>query len=199
MKRIIVFAILILCNLPRAHSFLSDWPKDNKTDTTPHELLYDLPAFTPGTIFLKNGTTGTHLFNYNCFREEMQLLSGAGDTLKLIEPELMDSLVIGDRVYFYDKVYLLLISRNNGYKIAIRKTIQSRAIEYIGTLNETDYFPVIGYFIGNRFNHFRIADKDGFLKIFSEKRDGLREYIKANNIDFKKEEDIRKLFKYCST
>ncbi|PVD49978.1 hypothetical protein DC498_08315 [Terrimonas sp.] len=100
------------------------------------------------------------------------------------------SLVINDLVYYYDKGYLLQVRKDNVYKIAIKKTIKfyqrvdSESISFEGPKTRTGmfhidkvrYYPVVKYFIGDRFNHF----------------------IKANAIDFKKEEDIIKLFRYCN-
>lgn len=212
LKSIIPIALLLYASSLSGEPYSYNTKSNAAADTIPHELLYDLPAFTRGTIYLKDGTVDSYLFNYNCYRKEMQLLSDAGDTLQFIEPELMDSLVIDKLVYYYDKGYLLQLCKDNVYKIAIKKTIkfhqrvdsQSLTFEAPQTrtgmfnFDKVKFYPVVEYFIGDRFNHFRKANKSGFLKKFSEKKIGLREYIKENAIDFKKEEDIIKLFRYCN-
>ena len=43
----------------------------------------------------------------------------------------------------------------------------------------------------------RTADKKGFLKIFSKYKTAIESYLEQSSVDFKKEQDILRLYNYC--
>lgn len=210
MKLIITpFLLLLHVLLVNAQSIAIYRYYHSRIDTIPHEILYDFPTFKKGTVFLKDGTFYSYLFNYNCVLKDMQLLSETGDTLKLTEPFLIDKIAIDSFVYYYDHGYFLRqIKINNEYKLVARKEIvlTTKLIHSTMELGQglttsllsLNYKPLLFFYIGNRHNSFIKANKKGFLKLFGERKDGLQTFIKDHNINFKKEEDILELFQFCS-
>ncbi len=209
MKSILLFLIILFSFQITSSktSCLCNQSTPNKTDTIPFDLLYELPAFKNGTVYLKDGTTNSFMLNYNCYRNEMDLLTEKGDTFMITEPELIDKIVIDTMVYRYDKGFVREIKICQQYKLAVRRETAFNLKSGGGSVhwgNESfikmkgDYKAKLNFYIGDRYNHFVTANKKGFLWLFAEKKRNLALYIKDNNIDLKKEDDIYKLFEYCT-
>lgn len=184
----------------------------SKPDTIPHNAIYDFPAFIEGTLYAKDGSISKHLFNYNFMNDEMQLLTFDGDTLVLSEPDMIREIIVDSITYYYDKGYLRLLSIKNGYKIAVKKrtgfvaevTGQKQLVLThgggstgmgIGTIK---YVPEFFYFIGDKYNRFVQANRKGFFEFFGEQKNNIREYIKANKINFRNEDHVLKVFRLCT-
>ena len=208
MKTSILFILLISCKVLVAHPFSFYETGIEQPDTIPHNMLYDLPAFTEGIIFMKDGSSDKYLFNYNCYLKEMQILSDSGDTLKLTEPLLIERIEIDSFIYYYQNGYLRQIATHNRYKLAAKKEIILIVKKGYSTSGFGEgvtvsskgitYKPAFYYYIGDRYNNFVKANKNGFLKLFSERKNELHSYIKIHNTNFSKEKDVLDLFLFCS-
>jgi len=54
------------------------------------------------------------------------------------------------------------------------------------------------YFLIADSAEFNKANKTAFIKVFPEKEEDIRAYLKQNKIDFNKEADLEKLFQFCT-
>lgn len=194
-------------------------------EVLPNEAMYSLPAFTNGTVFLRDGTTSRQKFNYNIPLDEMHFIGANNDTLAIAEPEMIKYVLVDTFVYYYDKSYLRVIAQMDSFKIAIKQVLvqspyQTRggydaasSVSAISTYGSVYYNGQIArlqikkdvelekksvYFISDRFNHFLKADKKAFFKIFSTKKDLIDKYLTETRVDFNNEENLKKLWIYCT-
>ena len=63
--------------------------------------------------------------------------------------------------------------------------------------NEVTYLKTHTYFIyaGGK---YRVANKPAFTKVFGKQRPRLEEYLKTSPVNFSNEDDILRLFRYCT-
>ena len=55
------------------------------------------------------------------------------------------------------------------------------------------------YYIGDRFNHFILANKKNLLKRFSKHERKIEKYLQENAVNFNKEKDMKKLVVFLET
>jgi len=68
--------------------------------------------------------------------------------------------------------------------------------EYLGVNKEVRFQRKDVYYLTQGKKN-RVADKKGFLKVFSKHSNAVKSYIEKEKIKFNKEQDILRLYKYC--
>lgn len=199
---------------------------ETPAEVLPNEALYVLPVFETGTVFLRDGSFSNLLLNYNFVLDEMQFIGLKSDTLAIATPNLIRKVVIDSLTFYYDKGYLQETFKKDSFNLAIKQMLiqlpdkthggydvssASSSITTYGTIitnsamnklqvKKDVYFEKkYEYFLGDQYHHFVKADKKGFLAIFSLKKESLQKYLKENNINFNKKENIEQLLNYCLT
>lgn len=194
-------------------------------EVIPFHVRYTFPEFTEGSATLRSGTTSRQKFNYNCLLDEMQFIADSGDTLAIAAPAELRYVQIDSSVFYYYRGYLTQVKKQGKYILAVKKSIVQLSDKkgagygtYSGTSSITTYSSIISgskeyklrvnnevifipmeyYFLGDEFGHFSRADRKAFLNVFTEKRKGVQEYIKENNTNFNKPEDVMRLFGFCT-
>lgn len=187
----------------------------------PHFLF---PQFMTGTIIMKDGKSFTSLLNYNMAEERMITeLYGVYRIAK--NTENFDTIIIQNRKFVpAEKCFLELLIEGTatfffehkcnitplGSSVGYGQKSQSvgptdlRRLEIPGDVVHIELPPnvevtpasVSWVKKGDEFMKYTGANQ--FLKIFPEKADQLKKYIKAEKIDFKKQEDILKLGTFCN-
>jgi len=152
----------------------------------------------------------------------MEFIDPKKDTMTISEPDKILSVQLDSSMFYYDKGYVQVITDYDSVKLLVlrRVTYETVKIGAMGTrshatsiqgftnlttnagskqliLNEDLDFKkeTIHYlelYNGDKF----VANKNGFIKMF-ESKPHLADYIKQQKINFKKEEDIKKLLAYC--
>lgn len=190
----------------------------------PFDVRFAFPHFINGFAELRNGTISTYKFNYNYLLDEMQFITLSGDTLAIADPATLKVVKIDSSIFYYNKGYIKVLRNNEQYILGVRRGIIQVANKqeggyntYSGTYATTTYgsmisgnkaytlevkkdalfIPVTNYFLGDAFGNFEKVSKKSFIKMFGEKKKGMHEFIKTNNINFIREEEIIKLFDYC--
>ena len=177
--------------------------------------------YTDGTITLKNGSKSGGKFNYNVVLDQMHFISPNGDTM-VADPTNIDIVVIGTTQFLYNKGYIEILSQNNiiylGKKVSVK--YQAESVGAYGMANQTasvDHYKQI--FAGNSYTRLNInqnivftkrttfwlidknknvipANRKNFLKLYpADQQAGIEEYIKKNDIDFDKEDELIQLVK----
>ncbi len=191
----------------------------------PFDVRYAFPAFMEGVAELRTGAALQYKFNYNYLLDEIQFVTASGDTLAIAEPASLKKVRIDSAVYYYRKGYIRELKNKAGYILGMRRLIiqapdkkQGGYDVYSGSSSITNYssiisgnkayalevkrdalfMPSIQYFLGDEFGNFEKADKKTFLRVFEEKKNGVQEYIKENNINFNIAADIALLFEFCT-
>ncbi len=190
----------------------------------PNKAMYLLPGFTPGIVFLKDGSSSKERFNYNSLLDEMHFINEHGDTLAIAEPALIKSVEIDSIKFYYDTVYLRQVFTKGNYKLVIKekwKQIPGKksggydmgsstgSIQTYSTISGSNgsiarlqvrqdvlYIKENSFYIGDKFNHFQKANKKNFHTLFEDKN--VTQYLKEHRVDFNKEEDLEALLRFCA-
>lgn len=166
--------------------------------------------------------------NYNLVFGAVQFLDDKGDTLFIAEDSNIFKYVQIQRdLYYHDfrDGYFEILTRNAPVKLiaqlkwkVVRKEIvvengygtsasvsnteySSRRSSDINNFvqNENTLFGKdLSYFLLGKKEKIYKANKNGFLKIFYDHKQKINLYIKEQNIDFLKEEDLKKLLEFCN-
>jgi len=187
--------------------------------------VYEYPQFVAGKVFFIPGDSSGGRLNYNRFLDEMQFIDLKGDTLNLAYPGTIKFIRISNDLFYYDNGYVKLIKDNNRIKLAAKQTLKVSGKNKIGAYNmastagaidsynsltidhknynltpRVDFILTkkIEYYFGDKYNHFVLANKKNIVRMYSKQEGAVTAYLKENNVDFNKREDIEKLFQYLT-
>ncbi len=185
----------------------------------PLEKIYRYPTFQQGLVVFRSGASTLGKLNYNHLFAVIQFINQQGDTLSMAEEPLVKYVAIGKDTFYYDKGYVRTITAGPvklAERVLFREYIQKPGANYELSSGATSSSTITAmregktlgsdvveqevvlmkntlYFIGDRFNVFVPADKRNLLKVYSKQKRQVENYLSANAVDFKKEEDLIKL------
>jgi hypothetical protein len=219
-RLIIIFCVLLTtaCLAQNRKTFKIN-PGQKPIHAIPIDEVYKYPHFKLGKADFKNGRYATALFNYNYLYGEMQFIDEKGDTLSLNDAETVKFIAFGKDTFFYDKGFVEALNIYGDKKLASKQFFSfvnsqklggfgeptSASVDAYNSLSSDNYFKQLVtkeivilarykvYYIGDRFNHFILVNKKNVLNIFDKPKGAMGKYLKENNIDFSKEEDVVKL------
>jgi hypothetical protein len=188
--------------------------------------MYRLPAFSYGNVTFRDGTKAGGKMNFNIYLGEVQFIDSKGDTLSVAHPETIDSVTIDTLMFYYKNGYLQVVAANGLYKLLRKEKIEFRPIKigaygnqspgnsiesygrattspYVNnnhlTLNE-DIVVIkeTSYFLYYKKYREEKANRQGFLAAFPGLKKQTDDFISSQNINFRNEEDLKKLLAFCT-
>jgi hypothetical protein len=192
-------------------------------DEVPDAAAYQYSQFVNGRVVFKSGVIADAKLNYNIFLDEMQFITINADTLALDNEETIRIITVNNDSFYYDKGYLLLVTSNSMLKLAVKQGFRildrqkktayggSSAISSIRNINAYSNGRRVfnvgvsqdvilekddHYYIGDKYGHFVLASKKNLLQLLPKHNDSIRQYLKENEIEFHKKEDMEKLFQF---
>jgi len=193
----------------------------------PFQDQYVYKDFREGQLYYPNSDRSeTMKLNYNLLAENVVFINSNGDTLMMNRGENIFKYVrIGGDLYHHDLIegYFLLVTREPKVQLAVKRSWKVLRGEPLVNNGYSTTSSSVGTYTGirssdtNRFivhedlvyhkaeDYFLItydgrlfkANKAGFTKLFQDARSEIREYLRANAIDFEKQDDLKKLLDYC--
>jgi hypothetical protein len=181
------------------------------------------PEFSAGKVMLKTGSQSVQL-NYNMIDEEM-IFSQRGSYMALSNIENIDTVIIQNRKFvpvgkpFYEVVVKRDIPffiqhkskyASEGTATAYGMTSQvnertnattMKSAGQIRTLETPDNVKVVPekvYWVKKNGEMKKFINERQLIKIFSEKEDDLKKFIKDSSIDITDRDDLIKLGNYCN-
>ncbi|MBS1600250.1 MAG: hypothetical protein JST75_18625 [Bacteroidetes bacterium] len=184
---------------------------------------YRFPSFSDGIIFLKNGEQSAAKMNFNTFLWQMQLASPAGDTLTIGSPEEIDSIILNNHLFFYNKEYIEVIAGSDSLRLtAVQRVVHIDVIvtsalgESLRPAQGSGYEPFIVtgskqlelandlsvkketiYSLVTKNGPVIPASRSNFLKTFANDKTSIDSFLKSTKINFNKRDDLEKLFLFC--
>lgn len=219
---LIIFPILVLQHFSLEAQVFER--KTLKAGQNWNEFVYYLfPAFTDGTVKIKNGGQAISKINFNMMLCQMQFIGPHGDTLSFSNPEEIDSIRVNDKCFFYKKNYFEILNDFDSVKLVVSRTVKYEPVKlgamgipahgvsidnYATLRDDNDSKPLIlnvdldvviesAYLLMQKNGGMSIANKSNFLKLFGKNKPGLEGYLKSNKINFNKESDLIKLIDFC--
>ena len=199
---------------------------EDVTDVLSTHGLYLFPAFNTAEVKFKNGSSTKAKMNFNVYMNKVQFIGDKGDTLVLNKLELVDSILFDSTTFYYQDGYKQILEAGAGTRLVLDRKISFDFIKKgaFGTAAPagatTETIEDI-YFAGYNGEKRLIADQDiiaikkssysiiydtnrtttanyaGFLSAFPGMKKEIKDFSAANNINYKKENDLKKVFKFC--
>jgi len=195
-------------------------------ESVPITVLYEYPQFVNGKVFFIPGDSSAGRLNYNRLVDQMQFIDLKGDTLNIAYAGTIKFIRINNDLFYYDNGYLKLIKDNNTIKLAAKQTLRvsgknkigaynmaspGSAIDSYGSLTDQKVIYKLSprediilkrkteYYLGDKYNHFVLANKKNLLRLYSKQEGTVNTYLKEYNVDFTNLEDLEKLIQYLAT
>jgi len=225
MKVLLLFVLTYSCSANAQDSIIIVKAGKSIYESVSKADLYEYPRFVFGKAFFKPGDSATGRMNYNKLAGQMQFIDFKGDTLNIADPRTIKYISINRDLFYFDDGYVKLIKEDNMIKLATKQTIRLAGKEKTGAYNTasstssiTTYssFTMEGkvynvvptedmilkkqtqYYLGDKYNHFTLANKKNLLRLFSKQNAALTAYLKENDVDFTNREDLEKLLQYLA-
>jgi len=190
------------------------------------EVIYRYPQFVYGKVYILNGHIADAKLNYNRILEEVQFIDHRGDTLSLADESTIRLITMNQDSFYFDDGYLELIQDYSVVKMAIRERIRLADKQKIGAYgqpNTTTSIETTGgyldsykrynvvanenlvlqweksYYLSAKKGHYFMANKKNVLKEFGDHRKELQNFLDKNDLNFRKEEDIRNLCEFIAS
>ncbi|MEP7318602.1 MAG: hypothetical protein ABI921_07665 [Panacibacter sp.] len=185
---------------------------------------YRFESFTTGMLFYKYRKNSTAKFNYHLLTGEMRFIDPGGDTLAIANPDQVSYINISGSLFYYDHGYLEVIADYDSLQLAVQQKI-TVDYEKIGAYGQTNTSSAIdnNKTYSDRFNTYSLtinqdavvrknfrwfivdetgkstaATKSNILKLFDAHKTEINDFIKTNDLKFNKEEDLKKLLRFCT-
>lgn len=184
-------------------------------------IQYTFDAFVPGTVKMKSGETYQQNLNYNIITNEM-VFEDNGKYTAIADPANVDTVYINDRKFIplNNKFYEVLVGGNlpllyestasvtepgvsTGYG---GTTTTSAASSYQSLLRDGSAYnlklpegynviPKHEFYIMKSGKLEKAGSEKRLAKLFPDKKDQIRDFVKNNKTDFSKREDVAELVK----
>jgi hypothetical protein len=192
-------------------------------DNFPPAMRYLYPQFVQGQIVLRNNQSSACMINYNMLQDEMEFISG-NDTLTFIKKRDLKYIIADNDTFTYNSGYVKHICGQElkvyckdkiNFKDVLKRgamgtVSRTAAIESIGSMDANNvscnlvssedmvFRREVSYYITTSSGTLEQLKKQSILRIFSNNKADVQRYLKANKINFQKQEDIIKLAGYLS-
>ncbi len=188
--------------------------------------MYRYATFRPGQVAFLNNRTNTSPLNYNLLTGEINFLTKKGDTLSLDNISTIRHIAIGPDTFYYAPISqsaVVKLAEINGMKlfsrpryilagrkkvgaygqlssastaISVNEYFSNNTVFKLKAQETLDFALEKTFFVMDQYRRILPADKQNLLKIMGDKKGAVEKYMMAQNINFKKEEDLKKLIQY---
>lgn len=179
------------------------------------DSLRRFPSFMEGRITYSGQRTAVSVdqLNYNLLTGEMESIGQKGDTSIVKNRQDIRSLFIDDFLYYHDaaKGYVEVLMQGPlslGAHSSLRMINDESSAEANAGSAAAPYFVLkpgdrvyrkeIAYYFIDKDARVYPTSKDVVIRSFYPYRSKIEDYLKANDVDFKKESDLRRLLSFCN-
>lgn len=221
-----LICLLVFSNLVQSQEIVRiKAGEDPASAYSPHGF-YRYPHFSQGLVVFKHGGQTNAKMNYHMLNGEMQFITQGGDTLALADPFSIKYLTLDSALFFYNEGYLEVILNNEKLKLAKKVRLETQW-EKIGAYGQaspsgsirTPNKLILGnigknlsqnqnilvrkeysYYWLDKYGTILKANKANLLKLIApDSKNKIDDYLKANKIDYNKEEDLKRLLEFALT
>ena len=189
-----------------------------------HYYTYRFPQFENATVMFKTGQSMTARVNFNMLLCTMEFVDTSGDTLEISKPGDIDYIKLTSCSFIYDKGYYEVISSFDSLMLLVSRKASFEGVKTgaMGTPahgTSVDGYDVIStgsglrqlqlsedmfvnkktmYLLAVKNGEMISATKSGFMKMFGSKKNDVETFLKSDKINFNKQNDLDKLFRFCT-
>jgi hypothetical protein len=209
-----------------SHAQINQWTvKAGETiqEVLGDSTIYRYPQFVDGRVYYNDGKASRGLLNFNRLTGQMEFIAPSKDTLAIANESTIKYIAVQKDTFYFDKVCLELIHHNAATtlgKLDVIKLVDIKKEGAFGQMNSTSSITSTSFFYSGR-QDYQLAQKveitlkeqtkffisngnDNFVpatrkninKIFSQKMPAIEPFMKENNIDISKQEDLVRLIDF---
>lgn len=194
-------------------------------DVINNTQAYHYNAFKQGTLSLSTGQTASSPLNYHALFNEMHFISSKGDTLAIADGTTVNYIAVEADTFYYNDGFALQLAGAKDVKLVKKEIINlSEKMRNTGSYgytsssgNESMYgvasakiFKTLvasekmvftresSLFFRDKDEQFFPVNKNNLLKIYKSQKKAVEQYLSANDVNFNKEEDLKKLMTFLS-
>ncbi len=196
----------------------------HSTDNFSDFVTWQFPSFEDAIVRFRNGGTLATKMNFNRLFCSMQFINPKGDTLEIAKPDDIDSIRFSHSTFFYKNSYFEVIGAAGPVKLIVSRKVSIAFVKLgamglparnVSTGDYVDYTVSMKlleihadqdiyvnekteYFLSNKGGELMKAGKSNFLDVFYSDKNSIEKYLKSNKINFNKQNDLEKLFQFCT-
>lgn len=202
--------------------FIFGFLLDIAAQSSKEEKTYLFDSFTAGEVLMKNGTKINASLNYDCINNEMNYLE-KNERMILQGLEMIDTVYAANRKFIPYKTFFLEVIpvgnshlyvswntkvANKGKKGAMGMVSHSGTVESLdvsrmqnqGIDNSTnyvyDFVPENTYYLNLNNELKKFNNSKSLLKLFPEKKEQIKVYLKENEVSFRNLEAVMSLIHF---
>ncbi len=226
-KALYILLLLGMCGVSFAQDIKGSLTAKSREDMLkklPLDVAYWYPEFAEATVFYNDGTKTTSTLNICVVDNTLRFINKTGDTLVAGNINKVQRVLIDDALMMRNEDYFVKeIARFGSICLAERKIFtynepESKDVGYSMApatstakkvnIRDYDYTRSYGFealidwrletkFVMTDGKKYYFVKKSTFEKIFPDKKDFIRTFVKMNDTDFTDKQDIVSLFWYC--
>jgi hypothetical protein len=177
------------------------------TDVLTFNEIYRYPEFIQGKVFNQDGTLIEARLNYNIVLGEMQFINNQRDTLVIANSRNINYITLLNDTFYVNDGYFELITGNANCMLLVKQYLKLMDVKQEGAYgsssstgavdnyssisvgNNTGIYKLKAiqdmvfsirteYYFGNKSREFLLAREKNAVKLFTEKKDLIKRYIK---------------------
>ena len=220
---LLIITNYVLCQTPQ--KIIIDNNKASVSEINP-ELQQIFPDFRNGSIHYKNKRPIECKLNYNFFLDEMLFLNEKGDKMAIANPQDLSYVLIDNRMFISTpEGYFEVIEDGNislvykwisriskagkegalGISTDAPSVYQMNRMSFdskewkMGVNEEAVVSVEVRPFLWTKSKLILIKGPKSYYKAFHNKSSEIKKYLDQNPADFRKEEDLRRITRYCNS
>ena len=194
-------------------------------DVLSHDELFRYPKFIKGTTVYKDGTTTSERMNYNFVQGEMMFLNSRNDTLVITKKDAISQIILAEDTFYVNNGYYEHLAGDKNAMLLMHKYIKLVNVKKEGAYgisnstgsvdsysslsanknsatlklkvsDDLDFALVTDFYFSKNSTEFVLARKNSISKLFPEKEETIKEFIKTQSIRFNEKDDLIKLTEF---
>lgn len=188
--------------------------------------IFLYPSFLPGIVEYKNGQRFKSNMNYNKAIGGVEFIDEKGDTLSMANEESISFVNIAGNKFIYAPMCLQILDGNDKLALLKHETVKiadkhktgsygipssSGSIESIDRIDTRINYnqieinenllisKVTTYYIEDEKGEIFVASRKNVINNFPKKEGAIKGYLKANNVDFSKEDHLMAFLNFLSS
>jgi hypothetical protein len=226
--KIFTLAFIFLCSAMGVNAQKTVFtinPGEKIESVVPDSVRYLYPTFKNGIVYFKDGRLVNARLNYNSLFEEIMFIAPGGDTMALDNGATMKYVVVETDTFYFDNFFLRSSGTYGDIKLASKELFAIMDVNSIGAMGNNAPSAVTTvrtfltrgqsreltrqevlkirkqtqFYIGDRFNHYKIVNRKNLMDFFPGKSKKVKEYLKDNTVNFSSKDDLDKLIVFLQT
>ena len=194
-------------------------PGEKIESIIPDSVSYSYPSFINGKVYFKDNRQVTAKLNYNSLYEEIMFITPGGDTMALDNGAVIKYVIISADTFYFDNFFVKNAGSFGDIRLASKELFVIADATKMGAMGQSAPSAVTTvkslltrseskelvrqeimkirkethFYVGDRFNNFKIVNKRNLMDLFPAKSKKTKEYLKSNTVNFNGRDDLSKM------